>query len=49
MTALTELLKDYVEKYDYDLKSIRQRYCGPSCGEQDLITFTEIYNEEMGD
>ena len=30
-----------------DFKSWREEYCGLHCGEQDLNTFIEIYNEEM--
>lgn len=45
--ALETLLKLYVEKFDYDLEAIRNKYCGTHCGEQDLIEFTKIYKEEL--
>ena len=47
MSILKDILIDYVNVYGYDLKSIRQRYCGIHCGDSDLITFTEIFNEEL--
>lgn len=45
--ALKTLLERYVEKYGYDLKSIREEYCGDHCGSEDLIEFTKIYKEEI--
>lgn len=46
--ALEDLLyNDYYLVYGLDLRAIRNRYCGIECGEEDLIKFTEIYNEEL--
>ena len=45
--ALETLLKKYVEKYGYDLKSIRKEYCGDHCGTKDLEEFEKIFEEEL--
>ena len=45
--AMETLLEGYVEEFGYDLKAIRNKYCGSHCGEQDLITFKQIYQEEL--
>lgn len=47
MRALETLLAKYVERYSYDLKAIRNEYCGTHCGTQDLIEFEKIYKEEL--
>ena len=47
-STLDALLKQYVEKYGYDLESIRNEYCGSHCSSKDLKEFTLIYNEELG-
>lgn len=47
LQALETLLQSYVDEFGYDLKAIRNRYCGNHCPEQDLITFTQIYMEEL--
>ena len=44
---LEMLVMRYYLKYGTDFKSWREEYCGLHCGEQDLNTFIEIYNEEM--
>ncbi|QIK58229.1 glucosaminidase domain-containing protein [Erysipelothrix sp. HDW6A] len=46
-TELEMLVMRYYLKYGIDFKSWREEYCGLHCGEQDLNTFIEIYNEEM--
>lgn len=43
--ALEALLWKYYEAYGTDLKAIRDVYC--QCGPEDLVTFTQIYNEEL--
>lgn len=45
--SLETLLRGYVDKYGYDLKAIRERYCGIHCGSKDLIEFTKIFKEEL--
>lgn len=47
MEQLENLLNDYVDKYGYDLKSIRDRYCQCEYGYGDLELFTELYNIEL--
>lgn len=47
MGALINLLAKYVDRYEFDLKAIRLEYCGVICGDQDLISFTRIYKEEL--
>lgn len=47
LKVLKSLLREYVETYGYNLKSIRARYCY-QCGEQDLQTFTELFIEHGG-
>lgn len=44
MFALKQLLSEYVEKYEYDYKKIREIYC--ECDEQDYIEFMKILKEE---
>ena len=47
MQALRELLLNkYVDKYDYDLKSIRKEYCY-QCGHKDYKVFKELFEEEL--
>lgn len=46
MVSLAQLLERYVDKYGYDLEAIRYEYCGSHCGDGDLQTFTEIFNQE---
>lgn len=43
--ALETLLEEYVSKYGYNLKAIRDRYC--QCGGNDLEVFEEIFEEEL--
>ena len=47
LQALETLLQSYVDEFGYDLKAIRNRYCGNHCGIEDLETFTQIYMEEL--
>ena len=44
MEALENLLQGYVEKYGYDFRAIRERYC--QCGPEDYDKFMQIYYEE---
>lgn len=45
--ALETLINQYIDKYGFDLKAIRKEYCGSHCGEEDLIEFQKIYEEEL--
>lgn len=47
LKALEKLLMAYVKDYRYNLKDIRNEYCGSHCGEEDYLTFKQIFNEEM--
>lgn len=47
MAKFEDKLRDYVDEFGYDLKSIRYKYCGAHCGQKDLDSFTRLYNQEL--
>lgn len=46
---LKSILKGYVERHGFNLKNIRNEYCGSHCGGSDLKEFNTIFMEELNE